>query len=81
MFLRITPSGGVSEFERIDIERTRRVGSTIHKWPGLTYDGSSARYTSVFVGWQRNRVSKGKKERRNVLGWLARTQRGGHKGV
>jgi len=48
----ITLLGGVSEFERIEIERTRREGSSMHKRLGSMYDGSSARYTSVFERWQ-----------------------------
>jgi len=40
---------------------------------GSTYDGSSAQYTSFFVGWQRRRITKERKEK-IVLRRLAHTK-------
>jgi hypothetical protein len=41
----VTPQGGVSGFEWIEITRAKGGKSSIHKWLRSTYDGSSA-----FVG-------------------------------
>ncbi len=69
--------GRVSELDRIEMNRTKREGSSMLKRLGSTYDSSSVRCTSFFVGWQRKR----RREKEIALERLAHTQKARLKGV
>ncbi len=64
----VARSGRASELDRIEMNRTKIEGSSMLKQLGSTYDSSSARYMSFFVGWQRKR----RREKEIVLGQLER---------
>ncbi len=63
----------MSEFEWIEIKRTKGEESSMYEWLGSTYDGSSSRYASVFAG--RERGGSAKRKNKIVLRQLAHRKR------